>query len=139
MHYYESLEQRAVIKWARLAQKQYPPLKWLHCSLSGVKLRSPQEASRLKAEGLVSGICDLMLPFPKYYYCPNQCGAKRFLYAGLYIEMKKRNVKGQTKGLVSASQKEFIEYANNVGYKAIVCYGAEEAISSIKEYLKEGD
>lgn len=124
MIHLESNEQKAVIKWARLAQREYPCLKWLHCSLSGVKLRSVQEGARLKAEGMVAGICDLFLPYPNNNY------------AGLYIEMKKRNIKGQSKGIVSEAQKDFIEYANIVGYKAVVCYGADEAITTIKEYLQ---
>lgn len=124
MIHLESNEQKAVIKWARLAQREYPCLKWLHCSLSGVKLRSVQEGARLKAEGMVAGICDLFLPYPNNNY------------TGLYIEMKKRNIKGQSKGIVSEAQKDFIEYANIVGYKAVVCYGADEAITTIKEYLQ---
>lgn len=123
MQHLESNEQKAVIKWARLAQREYPCLKWLHCSLSGVKLRSAQEGARLKAEGMVAGISDIYLPYPNGKY------------AGLYIEMKKRNIKGQSKGVVSQAQKEFIDYANSVGYKAVVCYGADEAITTIKKYL----
>ncbi len=124
MIHLESNEQKAVIKWARLAQREYPCLKWLHCSLNGVKLRSAQEGARLKAEGMVAGICDLFLPYPNNNY------------AGLYIEMKKRNIKSQSKGIVSEAQKDFIEYANIVGYKAVVCYGADDAITTLKEYLR---
>jgi hypothetical protein len=76
--------------------------------------------SKLKAEGLSKGICDLCIPVP----------TKK--YHGLYIEMKR--LKG---GAVSEEQKEWLDYLNSVGYKAIVCKGYNEAIEQVELYLKE--
>lgn len=135
MKHYESLEQQAVVRWARLSVKEYPCLKWLHSSLSGVKVRSIKEGARLKMEGNVAGIADLFLPYPIIKECRNLCGANRIIYAGLYIEMKRKAIGNTQKGVLSQAQKDFLAYANEVGYKAIVCYGADEAISAIKEYL----
>jgi hypothetical protein len=70
-------------------------------------------------------------------------------YHGLAIELKapehnKVVLKGKNegkivkiKGSVSKEQKELIDKLNNIGYKAICCYGAEESIKEIKEYFKE--
>jgi hypothetical protein len=50
---------------------------------------------------------------------------------GLFIEMK---VKG---GKLSDSQKEFMTVATAMGYKAVVCYGFEDAKEAITNYLHE--
>lgn len=118
----ESAEQQAVVKWAELASKRYPPLKWLHSSQAGVKL-SITQARIAKAEGLKAGIADLFLPYPSKEY------------AGLYIEMKRPKTVTSAKGTLSEAQREFLDYANSVGYKAVVSYGANEAIAEIKKYL----
>ena len=133
MKHIESYEQRDVISWARIASRQYPELEWLHSSLNGVKVNSIRQAQILKAEGMKSGICDLFLPLPKWTF--NDSGDKIMQYAGLYIEMKKPKTASSAKGSLSQSQKDFIEYANSVGYKASVAYGAREAIQIIKDYL----
>lgn len=122
MKYLESQEQIAVIQWSLYAQKQYPMLKWLHSSQAGVKMSAIQ-ARIAKQEGMKAGVSDLFLPYPTSNY------------AGLYIEMKRRSIKGQSKGVLSQHQKDFLKYANRVGYKAVVAYGAEEAIKVIVEYL----
>lgn len=134
---YEHQEQCAVFHWASLAERQYPMLKWLHSSQSGEKFSNVKQAVRAKRAGMKKGIADIFLPYPRFRYCPNMCGAKRMIYSGLYIEMKKPIVKGQSKPVISKEQREFLEYANSVGYCAKVCYGASEAIECIKEYLKE--
>lgn len=74
-------------------------------------------ALKMKREGLTNGISDLFLPYPN----------KGF--HGLYIEMKV----GANKP--TEEQKKFIEYANSVGYKAVLCYSGVEAINELEEYL----
>ena len=44
--------------------------------------------------------------------------------------------KDKSKARVSPAQKEWIEKLNSVGYRAVVCYGADEAIREIKNYLE---
>ena len=34
-------------------------------------------------------------------------------------------------------QKEWIEYLNSVGYLAVICYGAEQALDILKKYISE--
>ncbi|MCQ2975158.1 MAG: VRR-NUC domain-containing protein [Bacteroidales bacterium] len=48
----------------------------------------------------------------------------------LYVEMKR--TKG---GVVSEAQKKWIEWLNENGYNAKVCYGAEEAIEFVKNCI----
>ena len=49
---------------------------------------------------------------------------------GFFIEMKSE------KGKVSEMQKEWIIELKLQGYRALVCYGWEEAANDITEYLK---
>ncbi|MEG1501942.1 MAG: VRR-NUC domain-containing protein [Synergistaceae bacterium] len=72
-------------------------------------------AGKLKAEGVSRGVPDLFIP-----------------EWGFWIEMKKR--KG---GLVSADQKDWINYLNTKGYKAVVCKGCMEALEAVKQRQKE--
>jgi hypothetical protein len=83
--------------------------------------RNKIEAKNMKLEGVTAGIPDLMIPLPN----------KRF--AGLFIEMKRVNRRNKP----SDKQKEWIERLNNVGYKAVVCYGFEEAKKVIDDYVGE--
>lgn len=112
----EFTEQCAVIGWARLSQGQHPELRWLHSSLNGVKL-TPGLARKMKMAGMTRGIPDLFLP------------VKRGSFPGLYVELK------TGKNRVTEEQREFIEFARTQGYCARVCYGADEAIRAIQEYL----
>ena len=52
-------------------------------------------------------------------------------YHGLFIEMK------YGKNKPTENQKKWIDYLNGVGYLACVCYGADEAIKLINEYIEE--
>jgi len=110
-------EQVLIFRWASLSTKKYPCLNFLHSSQNGMKMNIKQ-AVRAKRSGLIAGVPDIFLPYPHKGY------------AGLFIELK------VGKNKTSASQKEFIAYLNSVGYLAHVCYGAGEAVRTIKEYLK---
>lgn len=79
------------------------------------------EAVNLKRQGVKKGIPDIFADFP------SGC------YHGLRIEMKPK--KGAHH---RPEQKEIIERYNRLGYKAVICYGAGEAISVLEEYIKEG-
>jgi len=82
--------------------------------------KSIATAKKFKAEGLRSGITDLMLPIASNGY------------HGLFIEIKR--IKG---GTVSKEQRYWIDLLNDNGYKALVCRGHKEAIIAIEDYLKE--
>ena len=120
MRHEESLEQRALVRWADLMRWQGLPLPigaYLFAIPNGGK-RGKIEAAIMKAEGVRAGMLDLMLAVPVQ---PHH---------GLYVEMKR--LKG---GRVSESQGDWIERLGSMGYKTAVCRGAEEAKQTILGYL----
>ena len=121
----EHASQAAVIQWANLACRQWPELRWLHAIPNGAFLGRDRKAaaihaSRLKDAGMRPGVCDLFLPAPRAHW------------HGLYIEMKRS---GQR---TTPEQDEFIAFAIEQGYAAVVCFDAEQAIATLREYLSGG-
>lgn len=112
----EDTEQIAVVQWSKYQQNVHPELKLLHHCPNGGS-RNKAEAVKLKQMGVVAGIPDLHLPVPKGIYC------------GLYIEMKYGD------GTVQKTQREFLKAAADAGHFCVVCYGAEEAIEIIRQYV----
>ena len=115
----EAQEQTTLFQWAALMTHRWPELRLLHHIPNGGS-RNAIEAARLKAQGVKPGVPDIFLP------------CARGSWHGLYIEMKRR--KG---GRVSDEQKEMIRLLIEQGYKAVVCYGWEEAKNVIVEYMKD--
>ncbi len=119
----EDLEQKAILTWARWQQWADSKVSdYLHHSPNGGK-RHIATATRFKAIGTKAGFPDLFLFIP--------CGG----YHGLFIELKAPKGKTRQAGKVSDHQQTMIDRLNAQGYKAVVCYGAGEAIDEIKAYL----
>ncbi|QIQ66027.1 hypothetical protein PM398_gp40 [Pseudomonas phage Epa40] len=103
-----------------------PALQWFHAIHNqghGDKVRG----ANAKAEGVRKGVADTFLPWPNAGW------------HGLYIEMKKptERPKSETaKGGVSDEQRDFGEYAREVGYGWAVCYGWEHAVSCLRSYIE---
>lgn len=116
----ESEEQTAIIEWANIMQYRVPELALLYHVPNGGS-RNVVEAKRLKAQGVKSGVPDLVLP------------VARGKYHGLYIELKRSG------GRPSENQLWWISRLNDQGYAARICYGADEAISTIAKYLHGDD
>lgn len=122
----EHEEQVSLIKWKKERQERIPELKWLFSIPNGTKTTfyrskkgatySPQKMY-MKAEGLTKGICDLLLPCAKGEY------------HGLFIEMKDGKKK------LRPDQEEFMEFALDEGYLAVVCTSFGHAKSEILAYL----
>ena len=74
----------------------------------------------MKRQGMRPGVPDISLP------------VKTEQYGGLFIELKK-----EVGGKVSDPQKDWIKFLNEQGYRAVVCYGWINAVTEIKNYLKE--
>lgn len=111
-------EQVAVMVWCQQNRDLEPLLEWLFAIPNGGE-RNPATAGRLKAEGVKSGVPDLMLPVP------------RRNYAGLFIEMKKHD------GKLSKDQKDkWIPFLQGQFYCVTVCYGWEQAVDALKWYLE---
>ena len=115
--HYEDIEQAALFEWA----KYYPILKWMHAIPNGGQ-RNLREARRLKIQGVKDGVNDIFLPIP--------IGS----HHGLVIEMKRQKTYG--KAPVTKKQTEYQEYMTSQGYHCVICYGCNEAIQAIKDYLK---
>ncbi len=122
----EEREQIAIFTWAKMQEAAHPEL-WLMYHIPNGGARSKATAARLKAAGVKAGIPDICLPVPH--------GG----YAALYIELKTPEIKalGVQKGRPSKRQKEVIAHLRERGNCAVVCYGAEEAIKTIKGYLND--
>lgn len=116
--HYEEYEQMAVMRWADMKMAVHPELKLLFHIPNGGK-RNVREAAMLKASGVKAGVPDLFLPVPKGKY------------HGLWIELK------YGKNKPTDRQKEWLKDLADQGYKAEVCYGAEEAMDALEKYLKE--
>jgi hypothetical protein len=122
-------EQARILSWAEITAAAYPELALLYAIPNGAKLpwkrdkkgkRFSPEAMRLKDEGLKAGVPDLCLP------------VARQDYNGLYIEMKY----GRNKP--TPAQIWWLDQLARQGYLAVVCWGAEEAIGVLREYLESG-
>ncbi|MEF2799686.1 MAG: VRR-NUC domain-containing protein [Christensenellales bacterium] len=117
MQHYEENEQIALFRWAAYEKSVYPELEYMfHIPNGGV--RNKATGGKLKAAGVKAGVPDICLPLP----------CKR--YAGLYIELKAGKNKPQP------NQLRWLDALNRNGYLAVVCYGCEEAIKTIVDYIK---
>lgn len=97
-----------------------------YCVLKGIEVvhipneskRSLAYGAKMKRMGLRKGFPDLLFPTPHKGY------------HGLYIELKRDKTCKPT-----AEQWRWINYLNEQGYRATVCYGATEAIDEIDWYF----
>ena len=114
----EHTEQAAVFQWAKCREEQYPALNMMFAVPNAGK-RSPAVANYYLAEGLKSGVPDIILPV-----------SYQFPYNGLVIEMKDGKNKPTDK------QKQWLEMFDQAGWRTEVCYSYDEAVSVLKDYLK---
>ena len=124
----EHAEQSAVFEWAALMSNRYPALQLLFAIPNAGK-RSYGAAAWMRNEGLKKGVPDMFLPS---VYRPGQGNDDEYIlpnYAGLFIEMKAKPNKP------TEEQAWWIEALNEEGYRAEVCYSADEAIRVICDYL----
>jgi len=106
--------QCACVKWFNL---QYPEYRGLLFAVPNGGARSKATAGKLKAEGVVAGVSDLILLVPSYGY------------GGLCIEMK------TPKGKQSPEQKEWQNKVEGQGYDYRLCRSLDEFMTEIKIYL----
>lgn len=116
----EHSHQSAVFCWAAYQVAAFPCLRWMYAIPNGGG-RTRAQGGILKAEGVKPGVSDICLPFPKG------------LYHGLYIEMKRAD---GVPSDVSPAQHEFQKFVAEAGYCAVVCYGWEQAVEAIQQYLR---
>lgn len=116
----EHAHQTALFMWAATAGMQCPLLRLMFAIPNGGE-RNPIVAARLKAEGVKSGVPDVMLPVP------------RREFAGLFIEMKKLKGAGSR---VDPNQTEWHENLTQQFYHVRVCWGWEQARDCLCWYLE---
>ena len=110
----ESNEQIAAMDWLRA---QHPNIA-LHTLHIGNERKSTYYAGYImKRMGVLKGASDLFMAWP--------VGG----FHGLFIEVKSKI------GRPSVEQKAFLQRMKDVGYRAEICYGAEEVINTMKDYL----
>ncbi len=110
----ESNEQIAAMDWLR-AQHPNIALHTLH--IGNERKASYYAGYIMKRMGVLKGASDLFMAWPS--------GG----FHGLFIEVKSKI------GRPSAEQKAFLQRMKDVGYRAEICYGAEEVINTMKDYI----
>lgn len=110
----EHLIQCACVRWFAF---QHQECKGCLFSVPNGGRRDKVTAAKLKAEGVVPGVSDLLL------LVPNKT------YHGLCIEMK------DVKGRQSESQKEWQKTMEARGYKYVVCRSTDDFIREVDGYL----
>lgn len=86
--------------------------------------RTPWEGALMKALGLRAGVPDIYIDYPTK------------TYHGLRIEVKERSPATGRYGRPTAAQIKRVNRLNELGYCARFCYGFDETIKTITDYLK---
>ena len=107
----EHVEQREFVSWFR---KTYPAIRIL--AVPNGSQRSRTTGARLKAEGVVAGVPDLLVPA-----------------WNLWIEMKRADG-----GSVSTQQKDWHRYLESIDHTVLVCAGFLQAKEKVEELVKRG-
>ena len=115
----ESSIQHAIFLWSEQTsvRSRWPELALLHHIKNETAYADAKQIAIDKASGVKKGVPDLSLP------CPH--GG----FAGLYIELK------TAKGKPSREQLWWIDKLSEHGYCACICYGYQEAIKCLNDYL----
>lgn len=111
------------VKWNRNRDRRYH----LIFAIPNAGKRSFGAARYMQKEGLTVGVPDICCAFPSGEY------------HGLWIELKHcaPGTMMQTKlRKVSNEQKEFLNRLREQGYAAVVCFGADEAIKTLEQYVE---
>ncbi len=114
MRHRESDLQIACVRWFAM---QYPRYRGLLFAVPNGGSRNRIEAARMKAEGMVTGVSDLILLVPRGHF------------GALCIELKTET------GRLSPAQKEWLQWAEMNGNKCIVVRHIEQFIEEVNECL----
>ena len=119
---YEEDEQIAFVQWCNLNNLTvHHSGNEIGGSTSAIKAR----AIKMKRMGTSKGFPDLIVLIPQYGV-DNEIDC----YQMVIIEMKRKKC-----GSVSPEQKEWLEKLELAGIPSRVCYGADEAIDFVKDFM----
>lgn len=118
----ESIEQRALVKRLFL-DPRLQDVPWF--AVPNGANKSINQAKLFKAEGLRAGVPDLIFPVRSV----------EDFYIGLAIEMKRPDLPGKRKAVVSVEQLQFMAMLETQGWRVEVCKSAEEAWWHIAKHL----
>lgn len=116
-HQAELEEQAALIEWADKTMIDGVKIGDYLLHIPNEGKRGPKAARDVKRLGVRAGVPDLFLALP------------RGGYAGLWIEIKAKG------GKLSAQQEVWLKRLEDTGYRAVYCFGFEQAIVTIKSYM----
>ncbi len=119
----EHKHQVLFFKTLSLQEKQDPRLKNVFAVPNGGK-RNVVNGRRMKAEGLKSGVPDIVVAIPIEPF------------HGMFIEMKNKTIDGKKAGRTSANQEDWLERLSTAGYATTVAYGFDEAYDALLTYLE---
>ena len=129
--------QCACVRWFNL---QWPQYRGLLFAVPNGGARSKATAGKLKAEGVVAGVADLILLVPRNTnpqktpygeICIEIDGQiPEIWYHALCIEMK------TSKGRQSPEQKGWMEMVEAHGYRYRVCHSLDEFMAVVNGYLQ---
>lgn len=106
--------QCACVKWFR---SQYPDYADRLVAIPNGGKRDATTGAKLKAEGVVAGVADLMLVVTTQHY------------GALFIEMKTE------KGRQSEAQKKWEESVTKDRYKYVICRSLDDFVVAITRYM----
>ena len=106
--------QVACVRWFRM---QYPHLREMLFAVPNGGRRDEKTGARLKEEGVIAGVSDLILL------------QRNDNYGALLIEMKTKT------GRQSESQKRWQQVAEKQGYRYVVCRSLEEFMREVNDYI----
>lgn len=142
----EHPEQVALVRRVRKQfSREFPEVKFMYAVPNEKAMRSRAAVLRqmkMKAEGALPGVCDLVLPVPRVR--PGRKFVERTyslgVFMGLYVEMKRPPMVTIKTRSVSyekpnPDQQKFIDFVRSQGYVAECANGQDEAIEVFEWYL----
>ena len=120
----EAQEQAFLFDWIDANSSRVFALKWAFHPANG-EYRHPATAARLKTMGVRPGVPDILLPYRVY-----DAGVDT-LCTGLAIEL----TRGDHSNKPMPEQEQWLLWLDSQDWRCVVCYGAQEAIDVICEYL----
>lgn len=113
----EETHQKTLFQALELYKSKHPGIKYIYHPANG-RFRSIAVAKKLRAEGVKSGVPDVVIPIRGRNGEP-----------GAYLEMKAEG------GVVSEAQRDYLEFLKSQGYVTSVAYNWEEGLNFILDYL----